>query len=186
MEQKTPTQIEEERKQLLAKGEISLWIDNYDDIFSDFDPRSYSQRALSDDFLIEAKKAVREAKGVLILRFLVPTSVRNNQQESMIRRRLREHFRKHHDNAEREMRGLVRNGILLALGGFALMLAAAFIAHAQRESFLSIFLTVLFEPAGWFMVWYGMDKIFYTAKEKRTELDFYQKMSKVDIDFDSY
>ena len=49
-----------EQTALLKKSEISLSLDNYDDIFSDFDPRPFSQRALSDDFLIEAKKASRD------------------------------------------------------------------------------------------------------------------------------
>ena len=35
---------------------ISLWIDSYDDIFSDFDPRPFSARNISDDFLYEVKK----------------------------------------------------------------------------------------------------------------------------------
>ena len=39
---------------------VSLWLDNYDNIFSDFDPRSYAHRELSDDFLIEAKKVTHE------------------------------------------------------------------------------------------------------------------------------
>ena len=49
-----------EIKELLEKTQISLWLDDYADIFSDFDPRPFSQRALSDDFLNEAKKVVRE------------------------------------------------------------------------------------------------------------------------------
>jgi len=35
------------KKKLLQLSEISLIIDTYDDIFSDFDPRPYSQRALA-------------------------------------------------------------------------------------------------------------------------------------------
>ena len=35
------------------EGNVSLVLESYNDIFSDFDPRNYSERALSDDFLIE-------------------------------------------------------------------------------------------------------------------------------------
>jgi hypothetical protein len=41
-------------------NEIKLMLDTYDDIFSDFDPRPFSQRTLSEDFLEEARKASRE------------------------------------------------------------------------------------------------------------------------------
>jgi hypothetical protein len=30
---------------------ISLWLATYDDLFSDFDPRSFTKRVLSDDFI---------------------------------------------------------------------------------------------------------------------------------------
>lgn len=50
----------EETEKILEMSEISIWLDNYDDIFSDFDPRPYSQRSLSDDFLAEAKKIEHE------------------------------------------------------------------------------------------------------------------------------
>ncbi|MBI2151367.1 hypothetical protein HYU21_01420, partial [Candidatus Woesearchaeota archaeon] len=35
----------------VREGNISLVLDSYDDIFSDFDPRDYSEKALSEDFL---------------------------------------------------------------------------------------------------------------------------------------
>jgi hypothetical protein len=36
---------------------FSIWLDEYDDIISDFDPWLYSERALSDGFINEAKKS---------------------------------------------------------------------------------------------------------------------------------
>ena len=52
--------IKEEFIERHAKnGNISLILESYTDIFSDFDPRPYDQRTLSDDFLLECKKAVR-------------------------------------------------------------------------------------------------------------------------------
>lgn len=86
---------EEEKRKIFEISEVSLWLDSYDDIFSDFDPRPYSQRALSDDFLEEAKKAVKEKKtGELELRLLVPHSQRDLEKEIIIKRRLREYFKK--------------------------------------------------------------------------------------------
>ena len=185
----TPEQIERreaEKKDLLRKGEVSLWIDNYEDIFSDFDPRPYSQRSLSDDFLTEAKKMARGAKeGTMQLRFLVPRSLRKSAHEQLIRKRLHEHFTYHHARLVRETKGNVRNGILLAILGFALMAVAAFLAH-QYDTLWAIIIIVLFEPAGWFTVWYGFEKIFYTAKEKAGDLEFYERMSKASIVFESY
>ena len=40
----------------LAKHEVSLWLDDYSDLFSDFDPRPYSQRT----FLKISWKSLKE------------------------------------------------------------------------------------------------------------------------------
>lgn len=50
--------------------EISIWVDTYDDVFSDFDSRPYDNRELSDDFLTEVRKMVRSnAPGKVELKF---------------------------------------------------------------------------------------------------------------------
>jgi len=88
-----------------AAGAVSLWLDTYEDIFSDFDPRPYAHRALSEDFLAEARRAVLDRRDdVPELLFLVPTDARTLDDEAIIRRRLRDHFRRHADRLTRERR----------------------------------------------------------------------------------
>jgi len=182
--EKVKQELTQEAKELLEKSQISIWLDTYDDIFSDFDPRPFSVRALSDDLLVEAKKAVREKKEALELRFLIPQAERKPEQEAIIKKRLHEHFRKHRNILEKEIKGTIRKGIFLAFFGFVLMAAATFLAYTQKKM-LSTFLRVLFEPAGWFSIWFGLEQIFYKAGEKKPDLEFYKKMSKVEITFSS-
>src|ERR1035437_10528573 len=65
--------------------QVSIWLDCYDDIFSDFDPRPYTERSLSDDFIAEAIKVSRE-KLVKISDFklLIPAGKRNDEQQAII------------------------------------------------------------------------------------------------------
>lgn len=51
------------KQSLLELAEVSILLDSYDDIFSDFDPSAYSERTLSDDFIIQAKKNFRNKSG---------------------------------------------------------------------------------------------------------------------------
>ena len=78
-------QKEEEKpkqNQILEESKISLILDDYNDLFSDFDPRVYAQRALSQDFLEEAERAAKEkVSGAISLNFLVPEKLRNPAQE---------------------------------------------------------------------------------------------------------
>ncbi|MFH0714374.1 MAG: hypothetical protein V1847_02145 [Candidatus Diapherotrites archaeon] len=188
-ELKLPAKVEArllEQKELLKKSEISLWLDHYDDIFSDFDPRPYHERSLSDDFLFEARKASREMKGGLQLHFLVPALLRDSKHEEMIKKRLKEHFKKHAMLAEKEQKKVVEVGAGLAAFGFVLLASGAFIVYSQPQNIAWDVLLVILEPAGWFTAWTGLDQIFYEARKQKPELEFYQKMSKAEILFEPY
>ena len=178
----SPTKV----KNLLKKTKISLWLDEYDNIFSDFDPRSFSQRSLSDDFLNEAKKVVYEGKpGVFDLTFLVPLNKRNHATENIIKSKLHSHFKKKLAHLQKEHTNYIKKGILLIILGAIFMFVATIVA-GWENNFIFNFLRVVLEPSGWFMSWYGLDHIFYLSKENRQELEFNKKMAHAEINFDSY
>jgi len=172
--------------ELLAKSEISLHLDTYDDIFSDFDPRPYHQRAISVDLIDETRRAIRDkTDGQLTLRFLAPAKLRNTHHEHLIKRRLHEHFSKHHLLLAQEKRALVRNGALVTLLGFS-MAGIATVLYPYEHSKLATFFIVLLEPGGWFTLWHGLDMAIFDAKQKTLEIEYYKKMSTVEIIFEGY
>lgn len=166
---------------------VSLWLDNYDNIFSDFDPRSYAHRELSDDFLIEAKKVTHEVSpGELDLTFLIPTGVRDTQAEKVIIERLHSHFKKKAHLLYLDYRKQVRKGIfLIGLGASFTMIATTF-SVVSESSFWGHLLRVVFEPAGWFCMWTGLDNIFTQSKSEKMEFLFNKKMAHAGIQFDTY
>ena len=171
----------------LKLPEISLRLNNYDDMFSDFDSRPYSERALSDDFLNASQKMFRETKtGKFELRLLVPKSLRDEKQESIIKRRLKIFFKQREHDGRTKIGGSIRKGLYLSILGFFIMVLAAYLSYIDKRGFLLKFLIIIFEPAGWFSVWYGLDQIFYTAQEKRANYDFFRKISEADIIFEEY
>ena len=169
---------EEAKQQLLQLSEISLWIDTYDDIFSDFDPRPYSQRALSQDFLFEAQRASRDlASGKGQIKFLVPEAQRNSYQESVIKKRLKDHFKKHLDDSHKEIKKLIKQGLAFASIGVVIMFIATFILFKFPENnILTTFLIVFSEPAGWYFFWEGLNTIRSEPKRIKPILEFYEKM----------
>ena len=174
------------KQSLLAKAEISLLLDTYDDIFSDFDPRPFPQRALSDDFLLEAKKAARDKGDNLDLSFMIPKAKRNFEHEVLIKRRLREHFRKHTIIIGNEVKSIRRKGVVMAITGIILIMVATYFFSLASENIFIHLLIVILEPAGWFTAWTGLDEIYYTAKQQMPDLEFYQKMTKSEISFHQY
>lgn len=177
-----------EKNELLKKSEISLWIDTYDDIFSDFDPRPFSQRALSQDFLLEAKRASRDLEtGKIQIGFLVPAEIQNIKTESAIKKRLLEHFKKHYEEKKKEKKGIVFEGILFVLMGIITMIFASYILFSiEQQTFYSHLGIIILEPAGWFLFWEGLNRIVFDSRTKNEDLKFYQKLSDCEISFTSY
>ena len=180
----------EPNKKIIEFSKISLWLDEYNDIFSDFDPRLYSEKALSDDFLSELKRAtVDTTKGKIELNLLIPQNKRSFNEEKVIKKRLREHFKKHENSLKQEVKEIKNTGLKFALAGVIIMIAATYIsvvAENKISSFLYHLIIVLLEPAGWFTFWEGLYQIFFTHKEKQPNLEFYKKMAECGIYFHSY
>lgn len=178
---------EQEKQRLLQMSEVSLILDTYDDIFSDFDPRPYSVRTLSEDFLSEVKRrgTGRMPKDIE-LTFLIPRKLKDTKQESVIEKRLHNYFQRHYDLIRREIRGIKEKGGLIVLAGAITGVFAAALYPFHTDNFLMTLAIVILEPASWFTMWTGLEDIFHTSKQRKPDLEFYRMMSKCKIDFLSY
>lgn len=178
-----------DERDLLEKGEVSLVVEDYNGIFSDFDPRPFSHKALSVDFLDEARRATREiAPGKFGLRLLLPKEKRNIKEEEVIKGRLREHFKKHAGLLEKDQKGIIIQGIYFLIAGLIFMFAAAYILffYHDKINLVKEFLVVLLEPGGWFLFWEGLNLIIFKSKVLKPDLEFYRKMVNSEIIFSHY
>lgn len=175
---------EQEKNRLLKDSEIGIWLDSYDDIFSDFDPRPYSQRSVSGDLLNEAKKASRDkTSGQIQLKFLVPKKGRNYKNETLIKKRLKDHFKKHSEIMRKEHRKIIREGIFFLFLGVLFMIIAGIFLIEEETTKIKVFLSVFLEPGGWFLFWEGLYLIVFESRKKNPDLGFYKKMNKAEITF---
>lgn len=174
-------------ERLLRLSELSVWLDCYDDIFSDFDPRPYQQRALSDDFLAMARKEIlKKTGGELELTFLLPHGMRDRKTEKLIKERLHGHFTRHAALVRGEITRLRRRGGLMCLASCAMLFFAAYLPELAFPVALTRLLTVLCNPAGWYLVFSGLDQIFAKAAQQRPELLFHEKLAECQISFRDY
>ena len=167
------------------QGNVSLILDSYTDIFSDFDPRAYSERALSDDFLAECKRAARDKELGFELILSVPKNKRKLNDETSIKKRIKEHFKEHHAEKEREIHKIKKNGVRWIIIGSILLITTA-ILETYSKSFLINLAMVITTPAGWFSFWEGLGKIFIYSREREPEELFYRKMANAKIHFVNY
>ena len=185
---KKQDQVSDESKQSLLKlAEISILLDSYDSIFSDFDPSPYSERTLSDDFIIQSKKLSRNKSGKRIsLNLLLSKNKRNDVNEKIIIKRLHTYFKSVHQELTQEVKKINKRGFYLTVTGIILMMAASYISYLNTQKFHIHLMLVLFEPAGWFLLWAGLDHLVYSSKETKKDLSFYSKMTKSEIEFITY
>jgi len=177
--------VKEQANECNAKeGNISLILDSYDDIFSDFDPRGYSERSLSDDFLAECKKVALDKGEKLELRIMVPRKLRNIRDEIKIKKRLKSHFHKHYLEKQSEVRKVKKLGVSWFLMGTILMITSTLLY--DQTGFIFKLLEVMLTPAAWFMFWEGLGKVLIYSKEKEPDFKFYRKMAHSQIFFLSY
>ncbi len=169
---------------------ISMRLERYSNIFSDFDIQPYSVRSLSVDFLDELKRAAHDKRGGEIELVLhIPKEEHNEPHNIAIKERLTAHFKKHYYLFLEEKRRILKLGISMVTMGILCMIAAAFIIFKDpSENLYLSFLVVFLEPAAWFLLWEGMDQIIFNSKHMSEDLDFYRKMSNLNgrIHFKSY
>jgi len=184
MEDPSPDKTAGEFPGVAKASSISLALEDYEDIFSDFDPRPYAERSLSEDFLYELQRAAlnKEESGLTVT-LLMPKEERNTGREKVILERLRDHFRRHCRRLEEKRKADIRMGAWMVVLGVAFLFAATTILYEFKQTLWTAFIVVLLEPAGWFTFWEGSSLILFKKKEIVPELVFYRKMSGARIVF---
>lgn len=175
---KTAAAPTHKRVLLPEDSEISMRLAHYDDIFSDFDIRPYTHRALSVDFIHEIKRATLDKNDSIELAFYLAKKSRHESREITIKERLAAHFKRHYGLLVKDKRHILRVGYGMVTMGVLCMIAATYILYKDpSESLLLSFLVVFLEPAAWFLLWEGMDQIIFNSKNINPDLEFYRKMS---------
>ncbi len=167
-----------------TSNDISIWVDHYDELFSDFDLRSYTKRNISDDFLREVRKLSHESDlQVQELRLILPASARDPDAEAVITKRLHNHFNRNLHYYQKKRKTERRKDLWLSLLGLSLMITAGYISSLRSQNLFMHLTLVVFEPAGWFLVWINIEHLISSSRKEKPELEFYYKLSKSRIVF---
>ncbi len=176
------------KDELLQASNVSLMLDGYNHIFSDFDPRGMHERSISDDFVREARKVViGRGKGEFEMNFLIPHAKRVPTAETVIKKRLHSYFQAQFEELNDEHQKKVTRGAIFVAVGLILMFSAAWLIYYLDDKLFSInFLIVLLEPGGWFFFWEGLDDVIFESSARKKERHFYARMTRARISFLGY
>ena len=160
---------------------VQIAIDHYDDLFSDFDIRSYEERYISTDFLNELRmrtsKLMHKKEIQIIIK--IDEKERNIEDEKIIAERLRIFFKNRYERNLKKKKQIVINAIVLEVIGIAFMLIAIFLGKYTID-YLKEFMLV---PA-WFFVWNGLDKYVFNKKVLEKKVKYYSILNNSRIRFE--
>lgn len=185
---KIPVQISQQPKERMLPelAEISIWLDTYDDVFSDFDPRPYTQRTMSDDFIHAAKKEVKETSGgKLQMILMIPVALRVTAHEETIKKRVRDYFKSNFDTLSKRTRYLQRWGYIIFAGAITSIFISSMVHYLQAPIIVQNLLYSIFEPMGFFMLFTGLEQVISAGKNKEN-IDFYRRIAEGTIKFIGY
>jgi hypothetical protein len=161
---------------------VDFWLDDYEDIFSDFDPSPYSKRTISEDFITEMMRRFPELREHFEIRMSVPQQLRSAKDEATIRRRLKDYFSKMKKKAEEKIRRERKRGAIYFVGGF--MVLALLLVLESAEAPVSVkLLSLVLAPLGWFGVWEGTRHLIEGPEEYVKKTKLYKALSEARYGF---
>ena len=163
---------------------LRLWLDSYNDLYSDFDSRHLGRRRISEDFMHELQQAMTgEYASTNDLILQLPEAERQPETESRIIERLQRYFQGQFKEAQFKHRKKVRAGWILIAAGLAIMVINAWISIEYPDHNVIMASKVVLEPAGWFMMWTGLDILFTDRKSLYKEMVLFRSLSAMKIQF---
>ncbi|MFH1239181.1 MAG: hypothetical protein V1653_03610 [bacterium] len=165
--------------------EISIALDSWDDIFSDFDPSPLEQRILSEDFLLELKKRYREARrGQFIITIYAPLSLKDDSSERLVIKRLKQYFKFRHLTLKKEIISLRLKGLIFVVSGTMALGFLTLIAYYKvLSTFILDMVGIVLVPLGWFGIWEGFSRIIEPSPRLIADAELFEKLSKASIKF---
>lgn len=172
------------RKAAAVFSFVDIWMDGYNDIFSDFDPAPFSKRAISSDFVDEVlRRTSEEEDEEITVRMSVPQAMRSPKAETVIKKRLREFFLSKKKKYDHFVENEKRKGYIYFIGGFLMLSSFVALEIFLAEHVIVKLLAAVMAPFGWFGVWEGVGHILEGPEKYSIKKDFYTKLAKAKFEF---
>jgi hypothetical protein len=165
--------------------DISIAIDSWDDVFSDFDPSPLSSRVLSEDFLMELKKRYRETQtGNFILTIYAPLVLKDEEIEKIVIKRLKQYFKFRHLSLLKEIGVMRAKGWKYVLFGGLSLTILTLTTYFKLLNILSLeLLGIVLTPLGWFGVWEGFSRLIEPSAVLTQDAELFSKLLKANLKF---
>ena len=166
-----------------SKKTIIISLDNYEEMFDDFDISKIEERAFSYDFLLELKRRAFRVKEPSKIILTIPKEKRKKQYEKIILRRLKHLFNAKMKMYNKRYKDTVKRGLTYFLIGVSFLLVSSYVELLSNSSLSFLFSNFLLIPS-WFFVWSGLDKILESSEKYKKRAEFFKALYSSKIIFD--
>lgn len=163
---------------------IEVSLDNYDEIYDDWDPSPFKKRDIEDefnDFVINASQDIPLNFNIIIVLYL-PQSKKDSQKEATLIAAYKNFYAYALARLNKTKSNLYRKiTFYLLFSLFLLSIGSFFFGESQN-----VFINVLHEGifiGGWVFLWEFFTNIFITRRELQEEYKLYKRLYQSDIKF---
>ncbi len=164
---------------------IEAWLDNYDDIFNEWDPAPFKRRDIDPD-LVDFLEACGEdipLKYPVSIRFMIKPQVRNKAQEASFVAGIHNYFRFSKQSVRKKLSETNRRILLYTLIAIAFLVIAIASNQVETENLLVKTAVEGLFIGGWVFLWNAIETVFFDARDIRFRYKFLERFHLADITF---
>jgi hypothetical protein len=165
--------------------EIDVAINDYTDIFNEWDPAPFRRRDLHpdlQDFLEECSREIT-IKHPLAIVFYMPSARHSSEKEEICITGMRTHFAFNAHVLRKERKAMIRGVIRNMLIGLSLLVAAIMFDQLSIQNVLFQVLTQGLFIGGWVFIWEALSTLFFKNRIIHYKIKEWQRLHEAPIVF---
>ncbi len=162
--------------------EVVIALDDYEDIFDDFDIRPYGTRNISADFLHEVLSRIKNIPTPSKLILTLPKYKRVKKDEKKIAQRLKLFFKERAAFFKERREALLKKALIFIVIGL-IFSYVGYVVYAGEEALQ--FVAELFFVGTYFFVWNGFSYMFFSSRRLEEKNRIYAALEQLEIVFEN-
>ncbi len=163
---------------------IEVSLDDYNDIYDDWDPAPFKKRDIEDEFnefIFSASEDIPLNHNIAILLYL-PSSKKDTKKESVLIAAYQNYYAYIIDRTSRLVKSINKKIIFNLLFSFTLLFIGYFSDTYAENIFMNVFKEGIF-VGGWVFLWDFFTDLFFKKREMKHEAKLYKRLLNADIRF---
>ncbi len=161
---------------------LDIQLDNYRDVYSDWDFAPFQNRDLDDDFveyLLESSLEIPLRYKFKVV-FFLPNEIKNKKREHRSTEGIRHYFEYEYNRNRRKIFRMLRDTFGFFITGSLLIVLAVFLETFTVDHVLMKVVTEGLYIGGWVMMWEMFSAWFFDVKKLRKILKHYKRLQEIE------